>query len=125
MKTIAIRDFQLKAHSHIKDLPITLTRYGKPIAVIEAYKPTVNTVKPINESTVNTNYVALDNTPFMNIRRGDILPAPTVKYVKCIMPNCRENATAIGKIYSEVDGDIVDAQMCPKHALASLKERIK
>jgi hypothetical protein len=36
-KYISIRNFQLKASVYLNDLPIILTRYKKPIAIIDAY----------------------------------------------------------------------------------------
>ena len=34
MEKVALRDFQLKASKYIDKLPIILTRYGKPIAIV-------------------------------------------------------------------------------------------
>jgi hypothetical protein len=35
MNRVSVRDFQLKPRDYLKSLPITLTRYGKDIAVIQ------------------------------------------------------------------------------------------
>lgn len=37
MKQIALREFQLHAAKYIKELPITLTQYNLPVAIISAY----------------------------------------------------------------------------------------
>lgn len=34
MKKVSLRSFQLKATRFLKELPIALTRYGKPIAIV-------------------------------------------------------------------------------------------
>lgn len=34
MKQISIREFQLHAEQYLKDLPVTLTRYNMPVAVV-------------------------------------------------------------------------------------------
>lgn len=34
MKQISIREFQLHAEQYLKDLPITLTRYNIPVAIV-------------------------------------------------------------------------------------------
>src|SRR3990167_5251701 len=39
MNIVALRDFQLKPSKYLDDLPITLTRYNLPFAVITAYQP--------------------------------------------------------------------------------------
>ncbi len=38
MKKVSRRDFQRHASDYMDDLPIVLTRYGKPIAVVKNYE---------------------------------------------------------------------------------------
>ena len=60
MKEITIREFQLKASQYLKDMPLVLTRYGRPVAEVIPYedqtksleheilkKDTVETLPPI------------------------------------------------------------------------------
>ncbi len=35
-RKIPLRQFQLKASKHLKNLPLILTRYNKPIAIVNA-----------------------------------------------------------------------------------------
>lgn len=37
MKSISLREFQLKASSYFNDLPVILTVYNKPIAIVHPY----------------------------------------------------------------------------------------
>jgi len=36
-KHVSVRNFQLKASYYLEDLPIILTRYNKPVAIVNAY----------------------------------------------------------------------------------------
>ena len=38
MKEVSLREFQLKASSYMGELPIVLTRYNKPIAIVVSPK---------------------------------------------------------------------------------------
>lgn len=43
MREISLREFQLKANNYLNNLPITLTRYGKPVAIVNTFNGSVNT----------------------------------------------------------------------------------
>lgn len=46
MKEISIREFQHNASKYIGELPVTLTRYDKPIALVIPYANTVSKAVP-------------------------------------------------------------------------------
>lgn len=43
MLIISLRQFQLKANFYLKQLPLTLTVYGKPVAIVNTFSDSVNT----------------------------------------------------------------------------------
>lgn len=45
MKKVSVREFQQKASKYLDQLPITLTIWGKPVAVIKPHKGTKEKVK--------------------------------------------------------------------------------
>lgn len=40
MKTISVREFQLHASRYLKELPLTLTQYSKPVAIVKIFEQT-------------------------------------------------------------------------------------
>lgn len=38
MKSVSLREFQLNASKYLEDLPVQLTRYNVPVAVVLGYK---------------------------------------------------------------------------------------
>jgi len=38
MLTLSVRQFQLKASEYLKKLPLTLTVYGKPVAIVNTFE---------------------------------------------------------------------------------------
>ena len=56
MLTISLRDFQLKPTEYLNKLPLTLTRYGKPITIVNTYKESVDTSNEVgqNEKKIST-----------------------------------------------------------------------
>lgn len=50
MLTLSVRQFQLKASEYLKQLPITLTVYGKPVAIVNTLDKSVN----VSSLSVNT-----------------------------------------------------------------------
>ena len=46
MRTIPVRQFQLHAKDYLKELPIILTIYNKPVAVVSPYRGQEATVNP-------------------------------------------------------------------------------
>lgn len=53
MKTITIRELQINPTKALKELPVTLNRYGKPIAVIsEVLRKTAPVVEELRNNVV-------------------------------------------------------------------------
>jgi hypothetical protein len=72
MKTISLRAFQLHPTDYIKDLPITLTRYGKAICIVSS----VNTIlTPHIKPKEKTYYIP---TPPIE---AELLRKPVVKSI--------------------------------------------
>lgn len=42
MKTISLRDFQLKPTQYLNELPLVLTKFRKPILIVNKFKESVN-----------------------------------------------------------------------------------
>jgi antitoxin (DNA-binding transcriptional repressor) of toxin-antitoxin stability system len=53
MKQISLREFQLHASKYISALPIVLTQYNKPIAIVSTHFEKVSTEKPTVSKPVN------------------------------------------------------------------------
>ena len=82
-----------------KDLPVTVTQFGKPIF----------TIVPVEEE----KRVVLESTITKDI--------PPV--VRCFVPMCKEPATEKGEIWDDVKGDLKEVPMCAKHAKRSRIEK--
>jgi len=59
MKTISMREFQLNAPSYLKDLPLTLTRYGEPVASVIPCSPKT----PLTEYKDAPEHLIVNPTP--------------------------------------------------------------
>lgn len=105
MRFLNIRQLVRNFNNEVKDLPITITKFGKPIIVISTFSEKESISKPMSDI------------------QSDI---PGVNHkVKCSAPTCYETATARGKVFDESTGDTIDVPMCSKHAIQSLKEFLK
>lgn len=51
---VSLRKFQLKPSEYLKNLPITLTVYGKPVAIVNTFQESVNTNQESVSTSVNT-----------------------------------------------------------------------
>jgi antitoxin (DNA-binding transcriptional repressor) of toxin-antitoxin stability system len=113
MIKVSIREFQQKANEYLSTLPILLTRYGMPVAKIVAVDYEIKDV----QQSVNTS----GEKKILENFAKDV----SVPFVKCSFFNCKEEATAVGKVYSESSMDWEDSPMCQIHAAKSLKEMLK
>jgi len=52
MKSVSLRNFQLKPNSFLKDLPLTLTRYGTPFLIVSNYKKSIDLFEPKTQEQV-------------------------------------------------------------------------
>src|SRR4030065_474544 len=53
---ISVRQFQLEASKYLDKLPLTLTVYGKPVAIVNTFSESVDTITPENhESVIQTS----------------------------------------------------------------------
>lgn len=51
MKKVSLRNFQLKPSNYLNDLPVTLTRYGKKVAVVVKHTNlSVRDVKKVDDA---------------------------------------------------------------------------
>ena len=132
MKTVSIREFQQKANDYLLTLPITLTRYGEPVAQITAIEKGKSNVLTHNENVlthVSTDKAEIPecvNTPFTNLPKWaekiiEDIPEPR-RIEKCSFPTCGEEATEMGVVYSPDEMEWVESPMCKKHADKSRKE---
>lgn len=65
MKSVSVRDFQLKASRYLKELPIVLTRYNIPVAQIVPIKKRGENPKKIEEvEYVSEGYSQEDSDSF-------------------------------------------------------------
>jgi len=116
MEYINVRQLLNKYEGILTLLPVTVTRWGKPIFEIwpigsvgkkegiltrEAKMPD-KTVKVVPDTTLDATDLAVVET--------------------CTYGNCGELANASGKIWVAGSMEWMDSPMCPKHAMASLKE---
>ena len=54
MKKVSIREFQLNAGKYLKELPLTLTRYNLPVAILQSVDTSVDTPEIIGENLEKT-----------------------------------------------------------------------
>ena len=60
MKQISIREFQLHAEQYLKDLPLILTRYNVPVAMVDFPTPQKQVVE-VNSDGASVNIVNMDS----------------------------------------------------------------
>lgn len=75
MKQISIREFQLHAERYLKDLPITLTRYGTPIASVVPFKSFKVSDELIDEKDLSPK--PMTPTPPIKPKVYDVIAEPT------------------------------------------------
>jgi hypothetical protein len=61
MLTLPVRQFQLKASQYLKQLPITLTVYGVPVAIVNTFDEGVNT--KAETVSIPENSASISSTP--------------------------------------------------------------
>lgn len=61
MKKVSLRDFRLKANVYINELPIILTVYDKPVATVNTFSESVNTIAGKEEKSVNASTMPVEN----------------------------------------------------------------
>lgn len=120
MNYINVRELLRDYDKAIESLPLTVTKFGKPIFEIWPVgqlsdKGTV----VFNSEPVDMKYLSTHTAP---AREPEPMVVPTA-FVKCAYPICKHVASAVGKIYDE--GEWKDANMCKEHAAKSLKEFAK
>ncbi len=122
MKTISLRSFQLKPSKFLSELPITLTKYNRPFAVVTTFQMSnVNKTNSVVEKSIaNGIEKPLSEAPTTPQPQ---INTPTKTFIKCSVSFCNEEATGTGKVYD--DGEWVSKPMCNKHIISSLKEYLK
>ena len=96
MKYINVRQLTRNLKEASIELPARVTRNGLPIFDIVSVGG-----EKISEKKILENFVEPAQVPF----------------VKCSYFQCREEATATGKTWSDAEGEMVDSPMCQKHAV--------
>ena len=128
MKSISLRDFQHNGAEYLNELPLILTRYNLPVAIISSYETqNVDTIPVLEEKSVDTSKIEIFQELKKSIENG-VIPVrePIVDTIKgtfkgkCKAPGCFQDAVGMGKIWE--DGGVYELAMCQKHINRSLKE---
>lgn len=138
MKEITIRDFQLKAAKYLKDMPLVLTRYGRPVATLLPYEEeTVNLEHEISKSEnidipspVVNPAIASDNSVQESTSEEHVNSDPFNVYQKEFR-ECQEhlspglNYECFLTSYKDIDGTIVWTKwLCPT-CFETLLQKVK
>lgn len=119
MKEVTIKEFQNHASKYVTQLPVLLTKYGMPIAKVVAVS---YEIKDVTQEVVN-NVTPKDIHDLYEKAVEPVKEEPTlVIRGRCSAPLCKLDATAMGKTFNEVSGELEDVPMCKVHAFKSLKE---
>jgi hypothetical protein len=130
MRQVSIREFRLKANKYLglRDMPIILTKYNKPILEIRAIdkkyadyfaddKKSDDFVEDFEdtEDIEDISYEPLDYSA-----NDDGVLAKEDKE-RCNIPGCKFKVEGKGKVYDGVTGVFRDVIMCKKHLGESLE----
>ena len=109
MKYINVRHLLHNLEEATSELPVIVTKNGIPAFTIISMGVGITPEGKVADLRVEKI-------------QGEIEEFVPEKAVKCSYFACKETATATGKVWEEIKGEAVDAPMCKKHALKSLKE---
>lgn len=113
MRVVTIRDFQRKFYEQITNLPVTVTRTGKPLIVVTSAGEILDGVSHKRE--VFDKLKAATEPKEMK----EVLDTPH-KLGLCKVPGCFLSAFEMGKVYE--DGNVVEIPMCGVHLKKAKRE---
>lgn len=111
MLYINVRQLLNNLEESTSKLPVTVTKYGRPIFEIWAVGG--------NNSQEKARYTDVTQDVYNDVNR---VQTEAVLDVKCEVPFCKNPAVGVGKMFDETSGDMRDIQLCASHLKRSLRE---